>query len=115
GVPDGRFVNDAERYAGRLHAELQFSTVEEIFERGLHAYMDDLQIKFNRIGNALFEAYFFLSLAAQGEADFVQQEEQQQQSIHAALYHKTRYTYDRPTGHSPHVIRLRPAPHCRAA
>jgi uncharacterized protein (DUF2126 family) len=36
-------------------------------------------------------------------------------SIHAALYHKTRYLYDRPTGHSPHVIRLRPAPHCRAA
>ena len=36
-------------------------------------------------------------------------------SIHAALYHKTRYTYDRPAGHSPHVIRLRPAPHCRAA
>jgi len=36
-------------------------------------------------------------------------------SIHAALYHKTRYAYDRPTGHSPHVIRLRPAPHCRAA
>ena len=79
GVPEGRFVNDAERHAGRLLAELQFSTVEEIFERGLHAYMDDLQIKFNRIGNALFEAYFFLSLAAQSEADFVQQEEQQQQ------------------------------------
>jgi transglutaminase-like putative cysteine protease len=36
-------------------------------------------------------------------------------SIHAALYHKTRYTYDRPAGHSPHVVRLRPAPHCRAA
>ena len=80
GVPEGRFVNDAERHAGRLLAELQFSTVEEIFERGLHGYLDDLQIKFNRIGDALFEAYFFLSLAAQGEADFVQQEEQQQQS-----------------------------------
>jgi uncharacterized alpha-E superfamily protein len=79
GVPEGRFVNDAERRAGRLLAELQFSTVEEIFERGLHGYMDDLQIQFNRIGGALFEAYFFLSLAAQGEADFVQQEEQQQQ------------------------------------
>jgi uncharacterized protein (DUF2126 family)/transglutaminase-like putative cysteine protease len=34
-------------------------------------------------------------------------------SINIALYHKTHYTYDRPTGHGPHIVRLRPAPHCR--
>jgi uncharacterized protein (DUF2126 family) len=34
-------------------------------------------------------------------------------AIHVALSHKTHYTYDRPVGHGPHVIRLRPAPHCR--
>jgi uncharacterized protein (DUF2126 family)/transglutaminase-like putative cysteine protease len=33
--------------------------------------------------------------------------------IHVALQHKTQYTYDRPVGHGPHVVRLRPAPHCR--
>jgi uncharacterized protein (DUF2126 family)/transglutaminase-like putative cysteine protease len=34
-------------------------------------------------------------------------------SIHVALSHRSRYTYDRAVGHSPHVIRLRPAPHSR--
>ncbi|HEX7859996.1 MAG TPA: transglutaminase family protein [Verrucomicrobiae bacterium] len=34
-------------------------------------------------------------------------------SIHVALSHRSHYTYDRAVGHSAHVIRLRPAPHCR--
>jgi len=34
-------------------------------------------------------------------------------TIRTAIYHKTSYTYDRPVSISPHVIRLKPAPHCR--
>ena len=34
-------------------------------------------------------------------------------STQVAVNHRTRYEYDRPVTLSPHVIRLRPAPHCR--
>jgi uncharacterized alpha-E superfamily protein len=80
GATEGRFANDVERHSGRLLAELRFSTGDELFERGLHRYLDELQGKLNQIGDALFNAYFFLSFAAVDEVRFVQQEEQQQQS-----------------------------------
>ncbi len=34
-------------------------------------------------------------------------------SIHVAVEHRTAYGYDRAVTLSPHVVRLRPAPHCR--
>ena len=34
-------------------------------------------------------------------------------TIQVAIYHHTRYQFDRPVTLSPHEIRLRPAPHCR--
>ncbi len=34
-------------------------------------------------------------------------------SIHVALSHRSDYSYDRSVAHSPHIIRLRPAAHCR--
>ena len=34
-------------------------------------------------------------------------------AIHVGIEHTTRYRYDRPVVHAPHVVRLRPAPHTR--
>jgi uncharacterized alpha-E superfamily protein len=79
GVHEGRFSNDAEKLAGRLLAELQFSTADDIFEIGLHNYIDVLQGKLNAIGEALFQAYIFQPFQTPDENELRQQEEQQQQ------------------------------------
>lgn len=79
GVVEGKFCNDAEKLAGRLVAELQFVTIEEIFEAGLHDYLDRLQLKLNDIGSALFNAYIVQNFNNMEEEIMVQQEEQQQQ------------------------------------
>lgn len=79
GVAEGRFSNSAEKLAGRLAAELQFSTVDEVFAEGLHAYLDRLQTRLNEIGNAMFEAYIFQKIDNLEDEIMVQQEEQQQQ------------------------------------
>jgi hypothetical protein len=60
-------------------AELQFTTIDEIFANGLHDYLDRLQGKLNDIGGALFNAYIFQSFNNLEDEIMVQQEEQQQQ------------------------------------
>jgi uncharacterized alpha-E superfamily protein len=79
GVFEGRFSNEAEKLAGRFVAELQFSTIDEIFENGLHDYLDRIQIQLNAIGEALFHAYIFHADLTGDNGELVQQEEQQQQ------------------------------------
>ncbi len=80
GVAEGHFCNEAEKLTGRFLAELQFSGVDELFERGLHLYLDEAQTKLNNIGEALFRAYIFQPFQSPNEEHMVQQEEQQQQT-----------------------------------
>jgi len=79
GAAEGYFRNDTDKLTGRLLAELQFSTIDEIFDCGLHQYLDDAQTKLNNIGAALFNAYIFQPFENPGGEHMVQQEEQQQQ------------------------------------
>ena len=80
GVTEGKFCNDAEKLAGRLSAELQFNTIDEVFAQGIHLYLDVLQTKLNLIDEALFKAYIFQPFQNFEGEIMVQQEEQQQQT-----------------------------------
>lgn len=60
GTPRGTFSNEAEREAGRLLADLNFGSTEEVFETGLHDYLDALQGRFNHIGGEIFETYVLM-------------------------------------------------------
>ena len=55
----------AERALGRLRAELEFATVDDVLARGLHAYMDAMQEKLNEVGEAVWATF----VAVQPEDD----------------------------------------------
>ena len=60
GTPRGTFSNDAERETGRLLADLNFGTTDDAFDVGLHDYLDALQERFNKIGEAIFDTYVLM-------------------------------------------------------
>ena len=80
GVTARRFSNNAEQLSGRLLAELQFGTMGEFLEQhGLHDFLDLLQLRFNAIGIAVFDAYISQPFYSVEDEMMVQQEMQQQQ------------------------------------
>lgn len=44
---------DAERFAGKLHAELKFSTIDEILTSGLHDYLTQFLERIYELGNRI--------------------------------------------------------------
>jgi uncharacterized alpha-E superfamily protein len=60
GTPPGSYGNRAEQLLGRLRAELDFASTEEIVASGLHEFLDGLQAKLNDVGMAIHEAFFAL-------------------------------------------------------
>ena len=60
-VSGGReaYKNHAEKLAGRLVADLNFSALEDIKTVGMHRYMDETQVKLNAIGEAIYQTYLF--------------------------------------------------------
>jgi uncharacterized alpha-E superfamily protein len=64
GTPAGTFHNEAERRMGRLHAELNYASIEEIIKSGLHEYLDIFQTDLNKVGDAIMDTFLAVSPAA---------------------------------------------------
>ena len=59
----GTYTSEAERLAGKLNESLQYDRVQDIFERGLHHFLRDLQATCREIGVHIARTYFYYAVA----------------------------------------------------
>jgi uncharacterized alpha-E superfamily protein len=62
GSPLGTFTNQAEQKSGQLRADISYTREDEIIGQGFHLYLDNLQTRFNIVGEAVQETFFSLKL-----------------------------------------------------
>lgn len=60
GSPAHTFHNSVEQKLGRLSSQLNYTNIEEIFNVGLHEFLDQTQMHINDIDQATFETFFTL-------------------------------------------------------
>ena len=58
GTSSASYSNEPEMLLGRLSSELNYSNIEEIIDDGLHEYLDNFQLKLNKIGEKIYKSYF---------------------------------------------------------
>ncbi|PLY06921.1 MAG: hypothetical protein C0622_00485 [Desulfuromonas sp.] len=54
----GTFANKAEQKLGRLVAEFEYGSLEDILDFGLHEYLDRTQSRINDVGAEIHKAFF---------------------------------------------------------
>lgn len=57
GVDETRYANEAERLSGRLRSDVDFVTIGEIFESGLHEYLTGIQERLVEVSDAMYATY----------------------------------------------------------
>ncbi len=62
GTQPGTYANEAERLTGRLLESLRYHRIEEIFARGLHDYLADVQHTCREIGAEIARTYFYYAV-----------------------------------------------------
>ncbi len=61
GTPLGIWTNPLERSLGQLRSELDYLTIEEIIQSGLHEFLDRFQQRLNDVSKMLFQTFFTLT------------------------------------------------------
>lgn len=64
GSPLGTWRTPVERAFGRLRSDLDYLTIEDVVEEGLHEFLDKLQSRMNDVGEQMFETFFSLESVA---------------------------------------------------
>ena len=57
GCDRGHFANEAERLSGRLVSDLNYTTITDVFQRGLHQYLEGIQLRLLEIATAMHHEY----------------------------------------------------------
>lgn len=60
GTPTGTWRTDSDRALGRLRSELDYMTIDEISQQGLHEFLDNLQVRLNEVSEKVFADFFAL-------------------------------------------------------
>lgn len=60
GSPTGSAGNLAEKWMGRLNADLNYTDIDEVIDRGMHEFLDGLQTRLNQVDEAIGMTFFNL-------------------------------------------------------
>ncbi|WP_299099914.1 alpha-E domain-containing protein [uncultured Winogradskyella sp.] len=52
------YSNSAQKKLGALKSQLEYTDINDIIEKGLHEYLDNIQLKLNDISTAIYDSFF---------------------------------------------------------
>lgn len=58
GTPENSWTSPVERAFGKLRSDLDYTTIDDVIETGLHEFLDDLQRQMNAVGIKISETFF---------------------------------------------------------
>jgi len=64
GTGSGSYANEAERLTGKVLERLRYDRIHEIFNLGLHSYLNDMLRMCGSIGEDIARSYFYYAVVA---------------------------------------------------